>query len=147
MRSFYLRICVSAIANWPYFWNISINLQSFLIFLYANSLYARQIFWFLSIAYNKVHLYRSMARFSIQQYEKLALGLMTNPLVTSIFQYFLVCGTINHLKMTICDTLCNTTLIKKQYIQKLVAHLESFGGTLECCGTPVGSHCKFSKCL
>ncbi len=50
MRSFYLRIRVFAIANWPYLWNLSPNLQSDLIFLYANSLYASQIFWSLSIA-------------------------------------------------------------------------------------------------
>jgi hypothetical protein len=52
MRSFYLRIRVSAIANWPFFWNLSPNLQSFLVFLYASL-----IFWSLSIAYNEVQLY------------------------------------------------------------------------------------------
>jgi hypothetical protein len=48
MRSFYLQIRV---ANWPYFWNVSPNLQSLLIFLYA-----KQIFRSLSVAYSEVHL-------------------------------------------------------------------------------------------
>ncbi len=52
-----MQIWESAIENWPFFWNVSPNLQSFLVFLYASSFYARQIFWSLSIAYNKVHLY------------------------------------------------------------------------------------------
>jgi hypothetical protein len=54
---FYLRIRVSAIANWPFFWKVSPNLQSFLVFLYANLLYASLIFRSLSIAYNEVQLY------------------------------------------------------------------------------------------
>ncbi len=55
--SFYLRIRFSVIAIWPFFGNISINLQSFLVFLYANSLYASLIFRSQSIAYNEVQLY------------------------------------------------------------------------------------------
>ncbi len=52
-----MQIRVSAIANWPFYWNVSPNLQSLLVFLYVNSLYASQIFWSLSIAYNEVHLF------------------------------------------------------------------------------------------
>ncbi len=33
MRSFYVRIRVSSIGNWVIFWNITLNLQSFLVFL------------------------------------------------------------------------------------------------------------------
>ncbi len=51
-------IRVSAIAYWPFLWNVSSNLQSFLVFLYANLLYASQFFWSLSIAYNEVQLYK-----------------------------------------------------------------------------------------
>jgi len=40
MRSFYLRFRVYAIQKWPFSWNLSSNLQSSLVFLYANSLYA-----------------------------------------------------------------------------------------------------------
>jgi hypothetical protein len=58
MRSFYLWIRVSAIANWPFLWSVSPNLQSFLVFLNANPLYASQFFWSLSIAYNEVQLYK-----------------------------------------------------------------------------------------
>jgi hypothetical protein len=58
MWSFYLQIRVAtAIANWPFFWNVSPNLQLFLVLLYGNLLYASQIFWYLSIEYNEVHLY------------------------------------------------------------------------------------------
>ncbi len=54
MWSFYLRIRISAMKIG---WNLSPNLQAFLVFLYANSLYASLIFWSLSLAYNKVHLF------------------------------------------------------------------------------------------
>jgi len=40
MLSFYLRIRVYANEKWPFFWNLSSNLQWSLVFLYANSLYA-----------------------------------------------------------------------------------------------------------
>ncbi len=53
----FLRVRVSSIENWPFFWNVSPNLQSFLVFLYANTLYASLNFWSLSIAHNKVQLY------------------------------------------------------------------------------------------
>ena len=57
MRSFYLRFCVCAIESWPFFWNLSSNLQSSLVFLYANSLYASIFFRSLPLAYNEGHLY------------------------------------------------------------------------------------------
>ncbi len=57
MRSFYLQIRVSAIENWPFFWDVYPNLQSFLVFLCANLLYTSQIFQSLSIACNEVQLY------------------------------------------------------------------------------------------
>ncbi len=57
MQSFYVRIRVSAMAKWPFFKNLYPNLQSFLVFLYSNSLYASLIFWSLAIAYNEFHLY------------------------------------------------------------------------------------------
>ncbi len=59
MRSFYLWIRVSAIENWPFFCNLSPNLQSFLVFLYANSLYTSLIFRSLSIANNEVEIGKS----------------------------------------------------------------------------------------
>jgi len=58
MRSFYLRFHVYAIQKWPFFWNLSSNYQSSLVFLYANSLYASLFLQSLSLAYNKVHLYK-----------------------------------------------------------------------------------------
>ncbi len=39
------------------------NLQSSLVFLYANLLYVGLFFWSLSIAYNEVHLYVPWRRF------------------------------------------------------------------------------------
>jgi len=57
MRSFYLRIHVYAIGKWPFFWNLSSNLQWSFVFLYANSLYASIFVESLSLAYNEVHLY------------------------------------------------------------------------------------------
>jgi len=56
MQSFYLR-CVYAIEKWSFFWNLSSNLQSILVFLYANLLHASLFLEFLSIEYNEVHLY------------------------------------------------------------------------------------------
>jgi len=44
MRSFYLRFRVYAIQIWPFFWNLSSNYQSSLVFLYSNSLYG-VYFW------------------------------------------------------------------------------------------------------
>ncbi len=64
MRSFYLRFRVYAIQKWPLLWNLSSDLQSPLVFLYANSLYASLFFESLSLAYNEVHLYyRAVHRF------------------------------------------------------------------------------------
>jgi len=63
MRSFYLQFRVYAIQKWPFFWDPSSNLQSSLVFLYVNLLYASLFFWSpysLSLAYNKVHLYFRM---------------------------------------------------------------------------------------
>jgi len=40
MQSFYLQICVFVIEKWPFFWNLSSNLQWSLVFLYSSSLYA-----------------------------------------------------------------------------------------------------------
>ena len=57
MRSFYLQFRIYATENWPFFWNLSSNLQSSLVFLYANSLYASIFFRSLSLAYNERHLY------------------------------------------------------------------------------------------
>jgi len=57
MRSFYLQFRVYAIRKWPFFWNLTSNLQSSLVFLYANSLYASLFLESLSLAYNEVHLY------------------------------------------------------------------------------------------
>ncbi len=56
-RSFYLRFYIYAIQKWPFFWNLSSNLQSSFVFFYANSLYASQLLESLSLTYNKVHLY------------------------------------------------------------------------------------------
>jgi len=51
MRSFYLWFRIYAIQKWPFFWNLSSNYQSSLVFLYANSLYASLFlgFWQTSI--------------------------------------------------------------------------------------------------
>jgi len=57
MRSFYLRFRVYAIRKWPFFWNLSSNWQSSLVFLYANSLYGSLFLESLSLAYNEVQLY------------------------------------------------------------------------------------------
>jgi len=57
MRSFYLRFCVYATQKWPFFWNLSSNNQSSLVFLYANSLYASLFLESLALAYNEVQLY------------------------------------------------------------------------------------------
>jgi len=57
MRSFYLRFRVYAIRKWPFYWNLTSNLQSSLVFLYANSLYASLFLESLSVEYNEVHLY------------------------------------------------------------------------------------------
>ena len=57
MRSFFLQFREYATENWPFFWKPSSNLQSSLVFLYANSLYASLFFWSLSLAYNEGHLY------------------------------------------------------------------------------------------
>jgi hypothetical protein len=57
MRSFYLQIRIYAIENDPYLYNLSSNLYSSLVFLYANLLYASHILQSLSIAYNEVRLY------------------------------------------------------------------------------------------
>jgi len=40
-----------------FFWNLSSNYQSSLVFLYANSLYASLFLESLSLAYNEVQLY------------------------------------------------------------------------------------------
>ena len=57
VRSFFLQFRVCATENWPFFWNLSSNLQSSLVFLYANSLYASIFFRSLSLAYNEGNLY------------------------------------------------------------------------------------------
>jgi len=57
MRSFYLQICIYSIEKWPFFWNLSSNLQWSLVFLYANSLYASIFLESLYLAYNEVPLY------------------------------------------------------------------------------------------
>jgi len=57
MQSFYLRFRVYLIRKWPFYWNLTSNLQSSLVFLYANSLYASLFLESLSLEYNKVHLY------------------------------------------------------------------------------------------
>jgi hypothetical protein len=69
MRSFYLRFRVymsqafaeirhfHTIQKWPFFWNLSSNYQSSLVFLYANSLYLSLFLEFLSLAFNEVQLY------------------------------------------------------------------------------------------
>ncbi len=44
MRYFYMRIREYAIEKWPFFWNLSSNLQRSLVFLNVNSLYL-SIFW------------------------------------------------------------------------------------------------------
>jgi len=46
-----------AIQKWPFFWNLSSNYQSSLVFLCANSLYASLFLESLSLAYNEVQLY------------------------------------------------------------------------------------------
>ncbi len=66
MRSFYLRFRISAISHicdpeMTFFWNISSNYQSSLIFLCANSLYASLFLESLSLAYNEVQLYISLS--------------------------------------------------------------------------------------
>ncbi len=66
MRSFYLRFRGYAIKKWPLFWNLSSDLQSPLVFLYANSLYASLFFEFLSLAYNEVHLYLKVKFLSLK---------------------------------------------------------------------------------
>jgi len=53
MRSFYLQFRIYAIRKWPFFWNLSSNLQSSLVFLYANSLYASLFLESLSLEYNE----------------------------------------------------------------------------------------------
>ncbi len=45
MRSFYLPIRLSAIANWPFFWKVTPNLQSFLVFFKCKFLYMRANFF------------------------------------------------------------------------------------------------------
>jgi len=57
MQSLYQRIRVYAIEKWPFFWNLSSNLHWSLVFLYANSLYARIFLESLSLEYIEVHLY------------------------------------------------------------------------------------------
>jgi len=57
MWSFYLQIRIYVIEKWPFFWNLSSNLQWSLVFLYENSLYASLFLESLSRAYNEVHLY------------------------------------------------------------------------------------------
>ncbi len=46
-----------AFENCPILRNLSPNLWVSFVFLHVNSLYASQIFWSLSLAYNEVHLY------------------------------------------------------------------------------------------
>jgi len=65
MRSFYLRFRVYAIQKWPFFWNLSSNYQSALVFLYANSLYASLFLESLSLAYNEVQLYYIIIEFTV----------------------------------------------------------------------------------
>ncbi len=57
MKPFYLRFHVYAIEKWPFSWNLSSTLQLFLVFLYANLLYASLFLESLSLAYKEVRLY------------------------------------------------------------------------------------------
>ncbi len=57
MRSFYLRFRVYAIQKWHFFWNLSSNYQSSLVFLDSNSLYSSLFLESLSLEYNEVQLY------------------------------------------------------------------------------------------
>jgi len=66
MRSFYLWFQVYAIQKWPFFWDLSSNLQLSLVFLYANLLYASLFLESLSLAYNEVHLYNSIFLFDFK---------------------------------------------------------------------------------
>jgi len=61
MRTFYLRFRVYSIPKWPFFCNLTSNLQSSLVFLYANSLYSSLFLESLSLAYNEVHLYTNVS--------------------------------------------------------------------------------------
>jgi len=56
MRSFYLQIHVYAIEKWPFFWNLSSNLQWSFVFLYVNSWYSSIFLESLSLAYNEGRL-------------------------------------------------------------------------------------------
>jgi len=67
MRPFYLRFHVYAIEKWPFSWNLSINVQLSLVFLYSKLLYASLFLESLSLAYNKVHLYFENEYFEISK--------------------------------------------------------------------------------
>ena len=77
MRSFYLRFRVHGTENWPYFGNISTNLQSSLFYLYA--LYASKFFRSLSLAYNEGNLYRQNIGASFRGYKTCFNGLSNFP--------------------------------------------------------------------